>query len=177
MAGPQLTHLAFANGIEELTRRLVNRARKVKLVAAFAALGTNDEDLLLNAVVELQANRVADTRRILIRDLTAKVGLRRNDLNFIDQLRENLLTKEIALVVLKVDVVRLNRAVQVRIRQRAQRELARIQTRLELLVRNVIGTDTNLAVRRINNCIKTAAEINLKNDGVETEGSDGQCKL
>jgi hypothetical protein len=105
----------LANGIEKLVRRLINRARKVKLVAVCAALGTDDPEILLDRVVHLDTNIGTDTGSILRCTRRGLVRLRRDLLNLVDELDKRVVGENITLGLLKVDVVALDGAREVTI--------------------------------------------------------------
>jgi hypothetical protein len=112
--------LNVADGIEKLTRRLVNGTRKVKLVAIRVAFRANDKNVLTDGIVKLKTDVVTDTRRIFRSARSRIVSLGRNDLRLIKDLDKGLIDEEIALGILEVDVIGLNLARQIGIGERRQ---------------------------------------------------------
>ena len=169
--------LDFADGIQELARGLIHRSRKVKLVAIRAALCTDNPDVLLDAVVELQANVGPHARRVLVGTSGSVLGLARDHLDLVLELRELLLCEERALRILQISVVGLEHDTNVAIRERRQRDLSRSELVLEVLIRVAIRSDVDLRVCRVNNRVKAARKRNLVLDSVELQRCDGQGKI
>ena len=169
--------LDIADGIEELARRLVHGTRKVKLVAIRVALGAHNEDVFGNRIVKLEADIVADARRIFRSAGRRVLGLRRNDLRLVENLDKALVDEEITLGILEIDLVGLDLARQVGIRERCKRERAIGKALVELLVRKTIRTNVDLRTCGIDDGVVAAGKVNLIRGRVESHGSEGERQL
>ena len=169
--------LDFANGIQELARRLVNRPREVKVIAIGASLGADHPDVLLDAVVELQTNIRTNTRRALVRATGSVLSLAVDDLDLIVELRELLIREESALRILELRVVALEDAANITIGERRQRDLTRSNLLFEFLIRVAVRANLDLRIRRIDNRIEARGIRDLVRDAVELQRSDGQCEV
>lgn len=167
----------LANGIEELARRLVDRTRKVKLVAICATLGANDPEILLDRVVHLDTNIRTDTGRVLRRTRRRLVSLGRDLLDLINELDKRVVCEDITLRLLKVDLVGLDGAREVTVRERRKRERALIESRLELLIRKTVGTNLDLRIARVDDGILTARKVNVVGRRVERERTERQGQV
>lgn len=167
----------ITDGIEELTGGLVDSTRKVKLVAVRTALGADHEDVLLNRVIELQTDIRTNCRSCLRSTRGRVVSLRRNRLDLILDLDKRLLAEKITLLIVDLDVVALDRARKVIVRQRAQGDLTGRDLLNELLIRDAIRAHTDLTAGRIDNRVVLGAKRNVKDCGVEAESREGQGEV
>jgi hypothetical protein len=167
----------FTNGIQKLTRRLIDRTREIKVIAIRSAFRAHDKDVLLNRVIKLETDVGTDARRVFRSTRRRIVSLRRNDLELVNELRESIVREKITLRILKVDLVGLERACKIRVAERAQCKRTHRKLLLKLLIRKTIGSDANLAARRIDNAVVAARKVNVVRDAVEAQGTDGQGQV
>lgn len=180
-AGLNTRRIAEADGglahrIEDETRGLVERTGEVKIIGIGPVLGANDPHVLIDTVVELETSVVLHTGCGLDSTRGRVVGLGRNDLEIVEHLGKRNLAELVTLLIVQIDIGALHAALEIALLERRQRQRSTGEASIDLLIREAVGANIDLASRRIDEGLGPGAKVNLQNDLVEGQGHNRKRK-